>query len=57
MEYIKILVDEFNKIINCNLNTKISDLKNDTIANYAPTYTVPRGKLGSNFIKSEIYLR
>jgi hypothetical protein len=30
---------------------------NDTIANYAPTYTVPRGKLGSNFIKSEIYLR
>ncbi len=29
---------------------------NDTIANYAPTYTVPRGKLGSNYIKSEIYL-
>lgn len=28
----------------------------DTIAKYAPTYTVPRGKLGSNFIKSEIYL-
>lgn len=29
---------------------------NDTIANYAPTYTVPRGDLGSNYIKSEIYL-
>ena len=29
---------------------------NDTIANYAPTYTVPRGKLGSNFIRSEIYI-
>lgn len=29
---------------------------NDTIANYAPTYTVPRGKLGSNYVKSEIYL-
>ena len=29
---------------------------NDTIANYAPTYTVPRGKLGSNYIQSEIYL-
>lgn len=29
---------------------------NDTIANYAPTYTVPRGNLGSNYIKSEIYL-
>tara|TARA_B100001093_G_C26746305_1_gene979007 strand:- start:601 stop:1440 length:840 start_codon:yes stop_codon:yes gene_type:complete len=29
---------------------------NDTIANYVPTYTVPRGKLGSNYIKSEIYL-
>lgn len=30
---------------------------NDTIANYAPTYTVPIGKLGSNIIKSEIYLK
>ena len=29
---------------------------NDTIANYAPTYTVPRGDVGSNCIKSEIYL-
>lgn len=29
---------------------------NDTIANYAPTYTVPRGRLGSNIIKSEIYI-
>ena len=29
---------------------------NDTIANYAPTYTVPRGDVGSNYIKSEIYL-
>jgi len=28
----------------------------DTIANYAPTYTVPRPNLGSNFIKSEIYI-
>ena len=29
---------------------------NDTIANYTPTYTVPRGDVGSNYIKSEIYL-
>lgn len=29
---------------------------NDTIAKYSPTFTVPRGKLGSNLIKSEIYL-
>jgi hypothetical protein len=29
---------------------------NDTIANYAPTFTVPRGKLGSNIVKSEIYI-
>jgi hypothetical protein len=29
---------------------------NDTIAKYAPTYTVPRGTLGSNIIKSEIYI-
>ena len=29
---------------------------NDTIAKYTPTYTVPRGKLGSNYIKSEIYI-
>tara|TARA_B110000211_G_scaffold234875_1_gene307001 strand:+ start:81 stop:923 length:843 start_codon:yes stop_codon:yes gene_type:complete len=29
---------------------------NDTIANYSPTYTVPRGDVGSNYIKSEIYL-
>lgn len=29
---------------------------NDTIAKYTPTYTVPRGKLGSNIIKSEIYI-
>jgi hypothetical protein len=29
---------------------------NDTIANYAPTYTVPRGKLGSNIVQSEIYI-
>lgn len=29
---------------------------NDIVANYAPTYTVPRGNLGSNIIKSEIYI-
>lgn len=29
---------------------------NDTIANYAPTYTVKRRKLGSNIIRSQIYL-
>ena len=29
---------------------------NDTIANYAPTFTIPRGKLGSNFIRSQHYL-
>lgn len=29
---------------------------NDTISNYTPTFTVPRGKLGSNIIRSEIYL-
>lgn len=29
---------------------------NDTIANYAPTFTVPRGKLGSNYIRSEKYI-
>ena len=29
---------------------------NDTIANYAPTFTIPRGKLGSNFIRSEKYM-
>lgn len=29
---------------------------NDTIANYTPTYTVPRGRLGSNIIKSQIYI-
>ena len=29
---------------------------NDTIANYSPTYTIPRGKLGSNLIKSQIYI-
>ena len=29
---------------------------NDTIANYAPTFTVARGKLGSNFIRSQHYL-
>lgn len=29
---------------------------NDTVANYTKTFTVPRGKLGSNFIRSEIYL-
>lgn len=29
---------------------------NDTIANYTPTFTVPRGKLGSNFVRSEKYL-
>jgi hypothetical protein len=29
---------------------------NDTIANYAPTFTVPRGNLGSNVIKSEHYI-
>ena len=29
---------------------------NDTIANYAPTFTVKRGRLGSNYVKSEIYL-
>ena len=29
---------------------------NDTIANYAPTYTVARPNLGSNLVRSEIYL-
>ena len=29
---------------------------NDTIAKYSPTYTVPRGTLGSNYITSEIYI-
>jgi hypothetical protein len=29
---------------------------NDVIANYAPTYTVPRGKLGSNLVRSQIYI-
>jgi hypothetical protein len=29
---------------------------NDTIANYAPTYTIPRGNLGSNYIRSEKYM-
>jgi SAM-dependent methyltransferase len=29
---------------------------NDTIAKYTPTFTVPRGKLGSNFIRSENYM-
>lgn len=28
----------------------------DTIANYAPTYSIPRGELGSNIIKSQYYL-
>ena len=28
----------------------------DTISNYAPTYTVKRRKLGSNFIRSQIYI-
>ena len=29
---------------------------NDTIANYAPTFTVPRGKLNSNIIQSQYYI-
>lgn len=29
---------------------------NNTIVKYAPTYTVTRGKVGSNFIEGEIYL-
>jgi len=29
---------------------------NDTIANYATTYTLPRGELGSNYINSQIYI-
>ena len=29
---------------------------NDTVAKYTPTYTIPRGKLGSNIVKSEIYI-
>ena len=29
---------------------------NDTIANYAPTYTIPRPNLGSNIIRSQHYL-
>jgi len=28
----------------------------DTIANYSPTFTIARGKLGSNFIRSQHYL-
>lgn len=29
---------------------------NDTVSNYAPTYTVTRRNLGSNFIRSQIYI-
>ena len=29
---------------------------NDTVAKYTPTYTIPRGKLSSNFIRSEKYM-
>jgi len=29
---------------------------NDTIANYSPTYTIARPNLGSNLVRSEIYL-
>lgn len=29
---------------------------NDTISNYAPTFTIARPNIGSNFIKSEFYL-
>jgi len=29
---------------------------NDTISNYAPTYTVPRGLLGSNLIRGQYYM-
>jgi hypothetical protein len=29
---------------------------NDTISNYTSTFTIPRGKLGSNFIRSQHYL-
>ena len=29
---------------------------NDTIAKYTPTFTLPRGKLGSNLIRSEHYI-
>ena len=29
---------------------------NDTIAKYAPTHTIPRGKLGSNLVRSEKYM-
>jgi len=39
---------EFNVGNQCGMN--------DTVANYTKTYTVPRGRLGSNFIRSEIYL-
>lgn len=39
---------EFNVGNQCGIN--------DTIAKYTKTFTVPRGKLGSNFIRSEIYL-
>lgn len=29
---------------------------NDTISNYAPTYTLPRGVLGSNYLPNQIYI-
>lgn len=29
---------------------------NNTVVKYSPTYTVPRGTLGSNFVEGEIYL-
>jgi len=29
---------------------------NDVVVKYSPTYTVPRGKLGSNFVEGQIYL-
>lgn len=29
---------------------------NDTISSYAPTYTLPRGELGSNYLPNQIYI-
>jgi len=55
MRYINIRIQLFIKSL-AKFNIGNQTGVNDTIANYAPTYTIPRGKLGSNYIKSEIYL-
>jgi len=55
MRHIDIRIQMFIKSL-AKFNVGNQTGVNDTIANYAPTYTIPRGKLGSNYIKSEIYL-